>query len=496
MNKPPCVRTCPDDCRPGSPQLSTLPPAQLSRTPSTDRPTAGENFLYSVKAWLLHAFTPLRRARSLFKGPAGHVHSVVVSATRSISGMCEDLTVGPPGSVARVTTVSEDGLCTFVELLSGSTATITSSDESPWPIGSVLLIYADDDRVEIAPDDLWPRHSSVGVVKLVTPDATVIDSSGRLELVAQSQVDYIAGNTVEFTKTAGVERVLSRDPITVLDNSTSSAATAERFLRVSNNTSGPTFSDFGGYPEVVRRARELINISLTYRDEMIAIGVKPVKGVLLSGPPGSGKTLLARVVANTAHANFYEISGPEILSKWYGESEQVLRHVFDHAARQPSIVFFDEIDSLAGQRSEDSHEASRRVVTQLLTLMDGFTPQSNVLVVAATNRPGDLDVAFRRPGRFDWEIEFEVPDSDGRRDILKVTSRKMRTSGDLHLDLLADRTEGWSSADLAAIWTEAGILAVVDQRSAILNEDVFGAFERVSASRLSRTMTRRGNNVA
>ena len=150
------------------------------------------------------------------------------------------------------------------------------------------------------------------------------------------------------------------------------------------------------------RARELIEVPLRNHEALSAIGARPIKGVLFTGEPGTGKTMLARIIAAQSGAAFYEISGPEIFSKWYGQSEELLRKLFQAAAKHDkAIIFFDEIDSVAAQRGDESHEASKRVVAQLLTLMDGFTPDTNVVVIAATNRPQDLDVALRRPGRFD-----------------------------------------------------------------------------------------------
>ncbi|KAA0234619.1 MAG: ATP-dependent zinc metalloprotease FtsH [Acidimicrobiales bacterium] len=201
--------------------------------------------------------------------------------------------------------------------------------------------------------------------------------------------------------------------------------------------------------------------------------------------------MLARVIASEAEAAFYEISGPEVFSKWYGESEQILRELFADAADQPrAIVFFDEIDSVASSR-EGSHEASQRVVAQLLASMDGFDRDSNVIVIAATNRPDDIDPALRRPGRFDWEIHFPLPDREDRESILRASSRHLVLQGPIPVPLIAANTEGWSAADLTAIWSEAALLAVADERSVIVAEDAIGGYERVGSQR-RRTRTIRG----
>ena len=183
------------------------------------------------------------------------------------------------------------------------------------------------------------------------------------------------------------------------------------------------FDDFGGLTEShSQRAHELIEVPLQNREALSEIGARPIKGVLFTGKPGTGKTMLAQIIAHRSEAKFYRISGPEIFSKWVGQSEELLRKLFDKAAgSDKAIIFFDEIDSVAAQRVDASHESSTRVVAQLLTLMDGFSSKANVVVIAATNRPQDLDVALLRPGRFDWEIHFPYPDQSDRVDIL--TSR-------------------------------------------------------------------------
>lgn len=162
----------------------------------------------------------------------------------------------------------------------------------------------------------------------------------------------------------------------------------------------------------------------------------------------------------------------------------MLRRIFDDAARQDSaIIFFDEIDSVASRRADDSHEVSKRVVAQLLTLMDGFISEANVVVIAATNRPQAIDEALRRPGRFDWEIEFPLPAPADRLAILRVSERTIATEGRLPHDWVAGRTDGWSAAELAAIWSEAALLAVADTRSVVMAEDYVGGYERVAAQR-------------
>jgi transitional endoplasmic reticulum ATPase len=226
----------------------------------------------------------------------------------------------------------------------------------------------------------------------------------------------------------------------------------------SSKTGFVTYDDIGGLKDAIAQVREMIELPLKSPELFERLGIDPPKGVLLHGPPGTGKTLLARAVANESEANFFSIRGPEIMGKHYGESEERLREVFEEAKQdQPAIIFFDEIDSIAPKREQVGGETERRVVAQLLTLMDGLEPRQNVVVVATTNRVNDIDEALRRPGRFDREIVIGVPDNDGRRQILNIHTRGMPLSEDVDLDDLAHSTYGFVGADLAALTREAAI---------------------------------------
>ena len=219
-----------------------------------------------------------------------------------------------------------------------------------------------------------------------------------------------------------------------------------------------TYEDIGGLTDEIKKVREMIELPLRHPEIFEKLGIEAPKGVLLYGPPGTGKTLLAKAVANESNAHFISISGPEIMSKFYGESEARLREIFKEAREKaPSIIFIDEIDSIAPKREEVTGEVERRVVSQMLSLMDGLEARGKVIVIAATNRPNAIDPALRRPGRFDREIEIKVPDKKGRKDILLIHSRNMPLTDDVDLTKMAAISHGYVGADLEYLCKESAM---------------------------------------
>ncbi|MBN3037666.1 MAG: CDC48 family AAA ATPase [Candidatus Diapherotrites archaeon] len=219
-----------------------------------------------------------------------------------------------------------------------------------------------------------------------------------------------------------------------------------------------TYEDIGGVHDEVQKVREMIEIPMKHPELFQRLGIQPPKGVLLHGPPGTGKTLLAKAVANESDANFISINGPEIVSKFVGEAEERLREIFKQAQEnQPTIIFIDELDAIAPKREEVVGEVEKRIVAQLLSLMDGLQARGQVVVIGATNRPNALDPALRRPGRFDREIEIGVPDRKGRKEVLQIHTRNMPKDDDVDLDRLADITHGFVGADIEALAKEAAM---------------------------------------
>ncbi|WP_027684148.1 CDC48 family AAA ATPase [Rhizobium leguminosarum] len=266
-----------------------------------------------------------------------------------------------------------------------------------------------------------------------------------------------------------------------------------------------TYDDIGGLGSSVEQVREMVELPLRHPELFQRLGIDPPKGVLLYGPPGTGKTLLARAVANETEANFFHIAGPEIMGSKYGESEERLRQVFQEASQNaPSIIFIDEIDSIAPKREQVTGEVERRIVAQLLTLMDGLEPRQNIVVIGATNRRDAIDEALRRPGRFDREIVIGVPDQNGRREVLAIHTRGMPLTEDADLDEIARTTYGFVGADLGALVREAamdalrrvlpdinlreGIPPEVLEKLIVSHDDFMSAMKRIQPSALREIM--------
>ena len=278
-------------------------------------------------------------------------------------------------------------------------------------------------------------------------ERTLVEGDTTLVMMLGHAIPF----TVSKTRPHGIIKVTAETRLTILNEPAPEGKGLPR----------TTYEDIGGLHEEIQRVREMVELPLRHPELFQRLGIEPPKGVLLHGPPGCGKTLLARAVANESEANFYSINGPEIMSKFYGESEARLREIFQQAQQNaPSIIFIDELDSLAPKREEVTGEVERRVVAQLLALMDGLGGRGNVIVIGATNRPGALDPALRRPGRFDREIEISVPDKKGRYEVLQIHTRGMPLSEDVDLKKLSDMTHGYTGADLSSLGRETAMKAL------------------------------------
>jgi len=263
----------------------------------------------------------------------------------------------------------------------------------------------------------------------------------------------ILGNSMEFKISKmmpkGVVKINRSSNLTILDETTS-----DKKVRI-------TYEEVGGLQTVIKSMREIVELPLKHPELFSRLGVEPHSGVLLYGPPGCGKTLLAKVLATESDANMYSINGPEIMNKYYGETEARLREIFKEAKdNSPSIIFIDEIDAIAPKREEVFGDVEKRVVAQLLALMDGLTDRGNVVVLGATNRPDSVDPALRRPGRFDREMEISVPNIDGRIEILQIHTRGMPIGKDVDLKKLASELHGYTGADIKSLCRESALKAI------------------------------------
>lgn len=284
-------------------------------------------------------------------------------------------------------------------------------------------------------------------VKTRLMERTFVEGDVTLVMMLGQAIPF----TVTKTRPHGIVRMTYETNLQILTEPTPEAKGVPR----------TTYEDIGGLHEEIQRIREMVELPLRHPELFQRLGIEPPKGVLLHGPPGCGKTLLARAVASESEANFFSINGPEIMSKFYGESEARLREMFQQAQKNsPSIIFIDELDAIAPKREEVTGEVERRVVAQLLALMDGLAGRGNLIVIGATNRPDALDPALRRPGRFDREVEIGVPVKDARYEILQIHTRGMPLTEGVDLKKLAAMTHGYTGADLAALGRETAMKAL------------------------------------
>lgn len=264
------------------------------------------------------------------------------------------------------------------------------------------------------------------------------------------------GNALPFS-------IIATNPkgIVLINEETQIKVNEEAAAQAGAAASTISYEDIGGLKPQLQNVREMIELPLKHPELFDRLGIDPPKGVLLHGPPGTGKTMIAKAVANESGAQFYTINGPEIMSKFYGQSEENLRKTFEEAEKNaPSIIFIDEMDAIAPKRDEVQGEVERRVVSQMLTLMDGLKGRGKIIVIGATNRPDSVDPALRRPGRFDREVEIGVPDKEGRLEILQIQTRNMPKAEDVDLEDLAKSTHGFVGADLMALAREAAMKAL------------------------------------
>jgi transitional endoplasmic reticulum ATPase len=302
------------------------------------------------------------------------------------------------------------------------------------------------ERVVLAPVNITPSDRDLDYIGSLLDGLPVLEGNRiRATLFGSRWADF------------KVESTTPRGP--VLINPTTQLVIGKEQPRGAETSESISYEDIGGLKPQLHRIREMIELPLRYPEIFERLGIDAPKGVLLHGPPGCGKTLIARAIAHETEANFYSISGPEVIHKFYGESEAHLRKIFEEAARKgPSIIFLDEIDAIAPKRENVVGDVEKRVVAQLLALMDGLARRQQLIVIAATNLPNAIDPALRRPGRFDREITIPIPDRHGREEILNIHSRGMPLAGNVNMPHLAEITHGFVGADLEALCREAAMI--------------------------------------
>ena len=311
-----------------------------------------------------------------------------------------------------------------------------------------------------------PRVTAVTV--LITPldFTTVLPEERELDQYARvlQGLAVIAGDKINIPFLAGKDRFFKVEGTSPTGGVIINQKTKFVLKKPDFSVEAPShvsYEDVGGLERELRLVREMVELPLRYAEAFEKLGIEAPKGVLLYGPPGTGKTLIARAIASETKLHFIRVNGPEIIHKFYGESEARLREIFEEASRKaPSVIFIDEIDAIAPKRAEVLGDVEKRVVAQLLALMDGMVSRGNVVVIGATNIPELIDPALRRPGRFDREIVIPVPNTEGRRAILRIHSRRMPLAPDVDIDRLSQITHAFVGADLEALCKEAGMVAL------------------------------------
>jgi transitional endoplasmic reticulum ATPase len=433
----------------------------------------------------------LTEHRGPYRPGVPHVQSRAASPVGPYVSIFDDEFVPPAsGSIVRVRRVDIAKNRIYIDRLPEGHGWLWHPDLAASEPGDIYYIpdSAEYEQIEkLSPDD-WPAQGAIGTIVELSDDGNraILEINGKLTDVPQRHTDpFEPGQTVAVSNEGVPGVVLTTKPIDRHGIHRNDPGLDPAIMLVQPTDIDVKLSDFGGSPELVERALDLVRVALDPEQRLERIGVNPVKGILFSGPSGTGKTYLARALSKEAGANFYLIDGPEIINKWVGESEQRLRDLFDHAANNaPAVLFFDELDSIVSRRGNDAPEYVTRFVGQFLTILDGFDPAKGVLVIAATNLPGALDTALLRPGRLSFKIEFNgQPSSEDRLAILRASSSRVLGADRADLNALTAGTNGWTAAEMSMIWTEAGVLAALDGRGMLNAEDIREGHARAKANR-------------
>lgn len=419
-------------------------------------------------------------------GPSVDVGSVLLVALDDSSFVEAPPEVFPKepdaGVLATVVLEAADELL-WVRYVNGGFGPLHRDGGPTVSLGSIVLVSGN--TFVLAPGELLTPKTGIGVVRRVEESRSLVETEHSIAwLPHEGAVDWKEWSTVELGET-GVLRQLDESPLRYRDDPPASTAIHSRF-RVDPGKVTETFDGIEGLDSQIAELRQIIEM-MHNAEALEERGMRPIRGLLLAGESGTGKTMLARALANEANAVYFHVRGPEIGSKWVNESEEMLRALMDEAdSLDRAVVFFDEIDSLGGARSSAAHEMSNKLITQFLALLDGFDEKpGRALIVGATNRPEALDPTMLRSGRFDRRIDFELPTIGAREAILRAT-RPKGSAEDIDVSRLAVLTETWCSADLRALWTRAFQFARSEGRNQILELDCEVAIERIAPQVLAR----------
>lgn len=390
--------------------------------------------------------------------------------------------MSPDGRIGRVRSIDTDLGRVFVDYGNGISSWFVPDDLDEWDRGDIAFVT--ETYSEKVDPSLWVKGHDVAEVKSVRDGEVLVTIDGKHQNYLQRETNpFEVGQVVRVELNGELGPVVGDEPIGNITITHNHDDFDVADLMVDEDKIATITLDMvGGAESLKKRALNLVRVALDPKDRIGQIGVKPVKGILFTGPSGTGKTYLAKALASEAGAKFYDISGPVIAGELVGQAERRLRDLFTHAVEnRPAILFFDEIDSLFNQRGDGSNQHTNRLVGQFLAQLDGFTEYPQVLVIATTNLPEALDPALLRPGRLSHKIVFNLPDDSDRFQILKVqaTGAQIANREAVDLDELVDLTPGWTAADLAAIWTEAGVLASLDKRTVLIKEDIIAAIGEV-----------------
>lgn len=391
------------------------------------------------------------------------------------------------GRFGRVRSIDNDLGRVFIDFASGFSTWFVPDDLDEWSPGDIGFITpSSSEKVD---SSLWKHGRNVAEVRAVKGQEVVVSIDGTLHSYTQRDpARFEVGQVVRVEIDGELGPVVSDEPISAIRVEHSHDDFDVADLMFDATALDVTLDMVGGSDQIKRRARNLVRVALDPEDRIGQIGVNPVKGLLFSGPSGTGKTFLAKALAADAGATFYDISGPALEGELVGQAERRLRNLFDHAAtNKPAILFFDELDSMFSRRGEGSNQHTNRLVGQFLARLDGIKAFPQVLVIATTNIPQVLDAALLRPGRLSHKLVFEVPDESDRYLILQAQAKRAKfANGDTApIDQLVEMTPGWTAADLGAIWTEAGVLASLDRRRVLLGRDLVlavGEVQRIQTS--------------